>query len=262
MAFSTGYKGAARAPTMVIDSGAAYSAIRLRAQSGAQRDARISVEDYDFGDPPIGDPDDIDTVIDIGFDAGPGGAMANDDPDARRWQLQLERRFNDLCEVLLQYHNPQTLEDRRPLYITVNRTTDAPHIYWVGTSHWLSDDGATELASMNASSSVFSLLQDAGYVDLGFGGSIVGRAAHLGPLKVMLTIDGDNHHIVGTSAERVALAAPMQAKAYDVATKPNANTFAGCIIEVSDGNAGAPCYAIAVGGSWLRLVTGAAVATS
>ena len=49
---------------------------------------------------------------------------------------------------------------------------------------------------------------------------------------------------------------------YTVATLPAAATHTNRLIVVSNGNAGAPCLAWSNGTSWLRIVPGAAVATS
>ncbi len=49
---------------------------------------------------------------------------------------------------------------------------------------------------------------------------------------------------------------------YTVATLPSASENAGRLIYVSNGAAGSPCLAYSNGTSWLRILLGAAVATS
>ena len=54
----------------------------------------------------------------------------------------------------------------------------------------------------------------------------------------------------------------LTASEYTVATVPSAAAHRGRIIYVSNGAAGQPCLAYSNGTSWLRIVFGAAVATS
>ena len=63
---------------------------------------------------------------------------------------------------------------------------------------------------------------------------------------------------VGTKSITQALVASE----YTVATVPSAAGHKGRIIYVSNGNAGTACLAYSNGTSWLRIVFGAAVATS
>jgi hypothetical protein len=63
---------------------------------------------------------------------------------------------------------------------------------------------------------------------------------------------------IGTKAINKAL----EASEYTVATVPSAAGHKGRIIYVSNGNAGTACLAYSNGTSWLRIVFGAAVATS
>jgi hypothetical protein len=63
---------------------------------------------------------------------------------------------------------------------------------------------------------------------------------------------------IGSRSLAKALAAPE----YTVATVPSAAENKGRIISVTNGAAGAPCLAYSNGTSWLRVLLGAAVATS
>lgn len=54
----------------------------------------------------------------------------------------------------------------------------------------------------------------------------------------------------------------MAMSEYTVATVPAAATHKGRLIYVSDGAAGSPCLAYSNGTNWLRVVFGAAIATS
>jgi hypothetical protein len=59
-----------------------------------------------------------------------------------------------------------------------------------------------------------------------------------------------------------AITKAQTVSSYTVATVPSAAAHAGRIIHVSNGNAGAPCLAYSNGTAWVRIVFGAAVATT
>jgi hypothetical protein len=66
------------------------------------------------------------------------------------------------------------------------------------------------------------------------------------------------HGQIGSKSLVKALALPT----YTVAGVPPAASHAGRIIHVSNGNAGSPCLAYSNGTAWLRVLLGAAVASS
>lgn len=59
-----------------------------------------------------------------------------------------------------------------------------------------------------------------------------------------------------------SLVKALRLSEYTVATVPSAAEYKGRLIYVSNGAAGSPCLAYSNGTSWLRILLGAAVATS
>lgn len=67
---------------------------------------------------------------------------------------------------------------------------------------------------------------------------------------------------VATSMTAPAFTGASILPTYAVATLPAAASSSGMLVICSDGDAGSPCLALCNGTAWLRIVLGAAVATS
>lgn len=240
----------------------------------AQQDARIIVQDFLLNGV-------IDGVIIVGWDVDENGEVNNPDSDARRWNLQLERRFKsgpgvddpEYCEALLQYKNPLTEETVRPWYTIIDRASDLARVQWSAARHsCMTNDSATELtATYDGAGGGTPLpvheIMGGGYLLLG-NDAVLGPAGLTarrdnasGPVRGLVKITGHNLELAYAldSDGHIIATKPIEPPTYTVATLPSATTFANCLIKCSDGDDGSPCLAYAQDAVWVRISFGAQV---